>query len=397
MTYQDLPLRDFACPLPDRNSRFIEALVAEHARQTLFLFAERYASHVGGDSDLLTLIADTLRGELSFETAWHPAFGGIHAGLSEKSTSLDLRAAALALRLHECGYDGEWELHLPMPVNFHFNRWRLPAADALRVSATGNSVRLSVCADGGWGTVTFQRPEDEWSLMGEALTLPHLKRPDAGWVVWGRDQLQTWELQDIAVNVEDSGPELMVPRCDAALSVLLNFAPDYFSWVSRVVRFVVPWRAEPGQHPSGSSSTNLAPGVVGIGNHEHPISLADSLVHEATHNYYYMAKRLGGVDDGTDQALYFNPFLERRRPIDRILLAYHAFGNVLLFCRAANENGLLDDEYISVRERQLEAHLGVLEEALQSTRALTSLGHALWEPIYEQLHARTPTGSTYAA
>jgi HEXXH motif-containing protein len=379
MIYTDLPLSDLACPLPNRDGSFIEELAAEHARQTLSLFTERYAGHVGG-SELLSLLADSAEGHLPFDTVWHPAFGGIHAGLSEQGPALDQRAAACALRLHECGYGGEWELRLSTPVSFHLNRWRLPAGDALRVSATGDSVTVSVRADEEWKTVTTRHRGDEWLLTGGAVTLPCLRRPDTEWIVWGRDQLQSWELLDIAINLEESGPELMVPRCDAALGVLHDFAPDHFSWVSKVVRFVAPWRVEDGQRPS----SNLAPGLVGVGNHDHAPSLADSLVHEASHHYYYTALRLGKVDDGSDPTLYYNPFLERKRPINRILLAYHAFGNVLLFCRAAKANGLGGDEYISERERQLEEQLSVLGQALRSTGALTPLGRALWEPIYEQ-------------
>ena len=126
--------------------------------------------------------------------------------------------------------------------------------------------------------------------------------------------------------------------------------------------------------------------MIAIGNNDHSISLADTLIHEATHHYYYTLGKLGALDDGTDSTLYFNPFLDLNRPISRILLAYHAFANILLFCRTARAHGLADDPDLSAREEMLVPRLGVLEQGLQTTKALTTPGRALWEPLYDQIH-----------
>lgn len=387
MVNEDFPLRGFACPHLNRQNWFLEALVIEHARQTLSLFRERYVSQgQQHGSGLVGLITDSTQWDLSFETVWDPAFGGIYAGLSKCVDSIDQRAAALALRLHECGYGGDWELHLAQPHGFRFDRWVLPAGDTIRVSATHEQVCVAIRVTSIWHNVTFHQTGNEWQVTGEALALPLLNGPQTRWIVLDRAQLWTWEVRDIADNIMDCGPELMVSRCEDALAVLRDYAPVYFLWVSKVIRFIAPWQVKPGQHPSGSSSSNLAPGLVGIGNHNHAISLADSLIHEATHHYYYIAKRLGDIDDRTDEALYYNPFLKTKRPIDRILLAYHAFGNVLLFCRMAIRSGLVDDSYVLNREQQLAEQLKILEKALQYSRALTQLGRALWEPLYEQIH-----------
>jgi HEXXH motif-containing protein len=71
------------------------------------------------------------------------------------------------------------------------------------------------------------------------------------------------------------------------------------------------------------------------------------------------------------------------------LIAYHAFGNVLLFYRMARARALPADQDgldIAKRMKQLEQQLETLEKALQTTTALTPLGRALWEPLYERIH-----------
>jgi HEXXH motif-containing protein len=386
MSYDDLPVMDLACPCPNGPGYFAQELVLEHSRQVFSRFVERCRTRSPAlNAGLLTLL-EAAEPDLSFDTVWHPAFLGALSTGNDEAESLTQRIAALALWLHACGYSGEWQAELPRAVQFHFDRWSFPAADALRVSVD-KQVKISLRVDGRWRKLTFHRDDKGWRVRGTVRPLPLLNRPGARWVIWGRDELQLWSLTDISQNIEDRGAELMVPRCEAALSGLETFSPDYFSWVSKVVRFIAPRRVIPDEYPSGSSSSNIAPGLVGVGNHGHPISLAESLVHEASHHYYYIAKRLGPIDDGTDEKWYYNPFLERDRPVDRIVLAYHAFGNILLFCRNAMANGLVGDRYVFTREEVLVEQLRVLEEALHTSTGITPLGHALWQPIYNQLHA----------
>jgi HEXXH motif-containing protein len=145
----------------------------------------------------------------------------------------------------------------------------------------------------------------------------------------------------------------------------------------------VPFRPIEGSHPSGSSSTYFAPGVIGIGNHDHPLSLCDSLVHEASHQHFYIARRLGPVDDGTDTTEYINPIIGVPRPISKILLAYHAFANIALFCQEVHAREA--SEYLAARLERIVQWLDVLDTALHTTRALTPIGEALWQPLHERI------------
>jgi hypothetical protein len=363
----------------------VQELVLEHSKNVFSRFIDHCRTQLRKVSPGILTILEPAQASLSFETVWHPAFGGVLRDVNGRDEDFASRVAALALWLHACGYSGEWQIELARPIPFHFDCWSLPPADGLRLRAD-KDVKISLRVNGRWHKLTFQHNENGWRVRGSAGRLPLLSRPGARWVIWGRDQLQVWSLTDIADSIEERGAELMVPRCEAALAGLATYAPCYFAWVSKVVRFIAPRRVRPEEFPSGSSSSNVAPGLVGVGNHGHPISLAESLVHEASHHYYYIARRLGDIDDGTDQTLYFNPFLETNRPIDRIVLAYHAFGNILLFCRSAIANGLVGDRYVFDREQILVEQLKTLEESLGTSKGITPLGNALWQPIYQQLH-----------
>jgi HEXXH motif-containing protein len=99
-----------------------------------------------------------------------------------------------------------------------------------------------------------------------------------------------------------------------------------------------------------------------------------------------LLNRLGEFDDGSDPALYYSPIRHTGRPIRWILIAYHAFANVLLFYRCCAANGLDKDPYCRLNEKVLVPQLEQLEGALRKSRALTPLGRALWEPLAAKIH-----------
>jgi len=115
------------------------------------------------------------------------------------------------------------------------------------------------------------------------------------------------------------------------------------------------------------------------------MSLAETLVHEASHQYFYLLSRLEPVDDGTDKNLYYSPFAGTERSLDRILLAYHACGNILLLYRLCQQNGAPDDGYCAQREDAVMTQLAQLAAPLRNNFALTWVGRALYDPLVERL------------
>jgi hypothetical protein len=376
----DLPFFELAAPETSHNS-FATQTVAHHASQILPLFCERHARRLKAlDHDLFSLIS-SIDSSLKFETAWDPAFGGIHAATCGVTDGVEERATALALRLHECGYQGSWSAPLSSAVRLHFDRWPLPIGERIRVRVDGSRARISILSSAGEEHLCFSREDEGWRAEHASPFLHEARLETLRLVIWRRHELWSDEVADIAHNVDDSEPYLMARRCEAALGLLKERSPRYFAWVARVVRFVAPWLVRSSARPTGSGSTNFAPGLIGIGNHDDEFPLADTLVHEASHHYFFIMLRFGGVHDGSDTRLYFNPFLEIDRPLDRILFSYHAFANVLLFCRELATSGSTGREYLERHIAHLEKGLGVLDQELASTTSLTTAGHTIWQHL----------------
>ena len=108
-----------------------------------------------------------------------------------------------------------------------------------------------------------------------------------------------------------------------------------------------------------------------------PIILAENLVHEASHQYVHLMTRIEVLDDGSDHTLYFSPVTGRERPLAAILVAYHAFANVLLFLNDCIRTGFDGDGYAKARVKEVIPKVEVLESALKDNPALTTVGRAL--------------------
>ncbi|MCA9666296.1 MAG: hypothetical protein KC503_11935, partial [Myxococcales bacterium] len=83
----------------------------------------------------------------------------------------------------------------------------------------------------------------------------------------------------------------------------------------------------------------------------------------------------GPVDDGSDRRLYPSPIKKAERPIDKILLAYHAVANMVLFYRQCAENGHAV-ERCHAQAQQLAAWRDALRAPLEGNAALTDVGRA---------------------
>ncbi|MGH9326625.1 MAG: aKG-HExxH-type peptide beta-hydroxylase [Terriglobia bacterium] len=390
----------FSCPQVGLEKDFLDLVITEYARQSVQKFIECYGGQIqlraGG---IRPVLSNWLQCADTFETVWNSAFGEVFAAVFRNGAQdIERCAALLALRLHECGHEGEWGLQLSKPVRFRFDRWLLPAADAMEVSAMSQAVTLNVRTADIWQKAAFQRSENGWETNYGVEVLPVLIRPRIRWTLLTAESLAPSSSALLKMEVlgygdadVDTQPELLLHSCDTAMSLIAEFADIYLAWVSNVIRELVPLRARPGMFNNGSS--DLSPGVICVSNaasnQENPWSLAEVFVHEATHQYLYIARRLGRMDDGKDTTLYFSPFRNAGRPIYNILITYHAFANVVLFYRTALSHGLRVDQAsalaVEKRMKELEQKLQPLEQALESTTSLTPLGLALWEPLREQL------------
>jgi HEXXH motif-containing protein len=375
-------LAGFAAPLHSLSQPFCESVTREYAKAYLRLFLDRFAAQIADVSEgLVPLLKRGLAVRLPFETVWDVAFANVRsAALAEEETSSReaIHIGAVAGQRLICGgLRAGFATALDGGSAIRVDRWLVPAAEHLEAEGDGNRVRLVFGRTEGGRTVLRRDAARRWRNEGAAaLPMIHMDRNTC--VLLSRE---LWQALDEGEQFEPA--EISVAEAKAALqraiALLRVHSPRYLRWVDRVLRGVMACKGS-ANHLRSGSDFNL-PGIVQMSFPAPAAAHAEMLVHECSHLNYQILTRLGDVDDGSDETLYFSPVKQTGRRIDRIVLAYHAFANVMLFYGDCLATGIDDDGYC---ERNVEAtipQLATLDEALRTTRALTPLGRALYEPL----------------
>jgi HEXXH motif-containing protein len=318
-----------------------------------------------------------------FSSVWDLSFGALAAAVSGGSHGDPLECAAgAALALHLAGVPGAWRADLASPARLRLGSWLLPAARSVRVEAGGGTLAVHLQDDGNGPTLLLRRTGERWQA-DRAAQLPHFELEGCEIPFLTRDALAAWAREGLPAPPLEAVPDDRMDLCRDAVELLRGCAPEYLAWTARVLRAVIPLAAPAGLMLSGSGPHHC--GALQLSLAVAPVQLAEMLVHESSHQYFYFLTRLGDVDDGSDPNLYYSPFKKMERPIRFILLAYHAFANVLVFYRRCRARGLDDGGYCQRNEEKIAPRLRTLETALRATPALTPLGRALWEPLAERL------------
>lgn len=291
-------------------------------------------------------------------------------------------AAEFALAVHAHGFPGVWTAHFDTPIRARWGPWVLPVSKTLVVSTDGTVASLMAAGDDDV-TMNLDRVEGRWIAdSGQALTQAQVG--DRSVLVLSAEGLTDDAFDDvrprIAKDVSSSDAALALER---AGKLFEDSVPHYGAWVSAVVRSVIPLATTGDMLLSGSYVGR--PGIITCSLPAPTYMLSELLVHEATHQYFYMLTRLGEVDDGSDLNLYYSPARREERPLRFILLAYHAFANIMLFQREVLAADVDGASLRYERQGELRSWLHQLEAPLSKTRALTPLGRALWEPLAERL------------
>lgn len=315
--------------------------------------------------------------------AWTPAFGGFEAALRRGEARQLLTAAAqLALACHDVGIPGEWSTEFHAPTRLRVGDVAIIEAVSLKVAADSSGYVASAC--------TIYGDRCRYEVRLGAAPCPDLVPIE----LWGR-HVRLSSSTDIGTlpgiefleqdqwNVSADLPRVRSELASAETWVG-RFSPRYSEWISSVLRQILFTAPGPGLMESGSS--RILPGFVHVA-HGEAAALAEMLVHELSHQYYYLATRLGPIDDGTDSTLYWSPVKQTGRPIANILLAYHAFGNVLLIMRdrLAADGGEEDRSVIEYNAADIIDQLRQLQAGLEATNALTDVGLGLYLPLRDEL------------
>ncbi|MBX3229814.1 MAG: hypothetical protein KIT84_05725 [Labilithrix sp.] len=158
-------------------------------------------------------------------------------------------------------------------------------------------------------------------------------------------------------------------------------APEHLGWIQEVTCDLVPVCARDNLLLSGTCPQ--FPGRIAATFPLSPVALGELLVHEASHLHLGLAGELATLDDGSDPDLYYSPARKTGRPIDKILLAFHAWANICVFYEKCLEKDLDRDGWAERNLSAMKKETDELRHGLEKSPALTPYGHALWMPFYE--------------
>jgi len=379
---EDAIYRGFSCPHEFLDEKFLETVAVEYARGFAERFVHRCRRNWNTESrELLQFLDACLDKPWGFNTVWDDSFGLVRRAVRDAPTAgLRQPAATLGLRLLERGQQGEWEIELESPARLHWDNVLLPRASWIRVTGTRTEATILYRNRFGKRRIEFRRSKSGWAS----------DRPDAPstveryghrYILFPGAAVGTFTLDGVP-RLKRAAFGLARRELLRALDLLARFAPIYLPWVGRVLRTIIPVASRGTTFFSGSGQDS--PGSVYLSIHCPAVAVAEMLIHEATHQYFYLLSRYGALDHGSTNT-YYSPIKRTERPISMILLAHHAFGNVLLFYRLCRRNGLTDAGYCEMHEANLAPQVQQLQDTLASAKALTPLGDALWQPLASRL------------
>jgi len=322
---------------------------------------------------------------------WHPAVGRIPANPRDKPY-LMTRLVEIGVLANLAGIGGNWSFHFKHPAPLWLGRYLLQPVIRGRVFATAQNVVIEAEeAAGQVGRLHLQK-EDEtsrWQTIESPSNADFLPGADVGGdtiaLIPGPTLGGLKPPFPHAQFLEMSGFSTVLENLEKTADLFQHHAPRFQKWVTGVVKWVAPTDA-PGDM-QGSSSNFNHPGLITMSNDMRAAGMGEMLVHEASHQRFHIAQRLGSVDDGTDRRRYFSSLARRERPIDRILLAFHALGNIVLYYRDCLASGIVDGGYCEGLLPDRLERMRQLHEILFKTNALTPIGSALWRPLIEAVEA----------
>jgi len=372
----------FSCPLASFNKPLAETIASEYGRSVLSVFRERF-HHVFSKTGLDDLFSMLLHADLPFELAWSSDLGNLYRVIRSGDEDQAMRnAAAFALMAGAKGFGSKWQLELNKATQFFWDDWALPRCDKLTVISSDANASIKLSLNGDQTQIFFRRSFEGWKCQTQAVRLPSFGSGKHRLVLLPRNAtLDSEVFNDVnAVALETFSPAV-IEVLTQTLDRLEEHLPHYYDWVVRIIRRVVVLHTGRNELYSGSPEHQY--GTILISDNSRVLSVAEMLIHETSHQYLELLNKLGPTVDPRHTELYYSPVKQCDRPLDKILLAYHAFANVMLFYRGVSECGLADSRFEKF-QNVLNDELRQLEQPLLENDAILPMGRALVDPLIER-------------
>ncbi len=126
-----------------------------------------------------------------------------------------------------------------------------------------------------------------------------------------------------AVDLGEHSVEAWQTAIREALSLIQEHLPEIYGEIELVIQQVIPVGYDDERHMSASFQEVV--GTVYMSLHPDPMTLAEAIVHEFSHNKLNMLCTLAPVMENAFSPLYPSPLRPDLRPLHGVLLAVHAF------------------------------------------------------------------------
>jgi HEXXH motif-containing protein len=337
-----------------------------------------------GENVVAALDAALAQSSSDFETAWAPGLGYVTEAIQRRDEALVQNGIiALLLNAASRGAQSEWRVECNKDIHVYVGDLVLPPASSFEVRRTAHdSTTLRLAGRDGAVTIDLWprlASTDGDSSVRRLMSVQASSVPIRLWphgrTMWG---VSTGSKDSVAIADDEFAA--LRDALQNGIGLLAQAAPLYYEWVSSVLRRIIVKKRPRHDHGSGSFGQDLGVCECAVSEFHAPIELADTLVHEASHQYFNLVSFVGpAVEPGHDK-LYYSPFKGVGRPLDRILVAYHAFANVSLLFQQCAAAGVSTPDSDSV-----ERDVAVAERTLDGARDhLTAIGTALFEPLFQR-------------
>lgn len=377
--------RLFSSPSLGLDEDYLDVLGPTLAGPVRTFLEEESHALVACSEGLVALLERWTRGALGFEDVWDPSLSLAYVRSCQAvSGGAVMAGVAAAFWAHQLGFQGSWQATLPSPARMAFGCWLLPPTSALDVDVADDAALIKTSVNGSRTALRFERVNSHWHPAQALERLAEVPLIGRNALILRQNLLLDEAYHPIRDEVLEESPKGEHLEALAGAARLLRRAvPAYAEWVDRVVRYIIPLADSPGAIRSGSYAAR--PGVIFLSMDTRPAAIGEMLVHESSHQYFYLISRFGSVVEGSEERLYYSPIKGTERPLQYILLGYHAFANVLLYSRELIRQGADEDGYCESTLEPLTSQVSEMEKTLASCDGLTAIGRALWEPLAEQL------------
>lgn len=304
-----------------------------------------------------------------FRLAWHYSAGlfddpQLMADAPERCLDqLMLSLAGIGLPIDHCFLSRAAPLYTA-------DDWRIPEGAAEGIVRNGAGPLFRVRGD----TVAARN-------VAGAMKLPVLDRGDARLTLMPAEYADPFFAGSIDFSLMATA-SLPQHRLGDALDELEALAPRYHRWCTQALTSAIP--LDPGVTSMSSGSQGSCPGMIYLSATLDPVKTAEMLIHEASHQYFRGIEALGRLTAGDDTEEFYSPVVGRKRPLPKLLLAYHAFANVLAYMveirpAKSGQKGAFVERNIAT----VAADLETLAEGIEASTTLNRNGKAIWAEMRE--------------